>query len=151
MSVKYFINPKLKLVLYVCVGALTGQDFLSAVTEAARELGQSKERIDSIIDALDAYDELDLEDMKQATHVINNEIKDWDYPTKVAVYTMSKGVILLAEAITIISIGNLNLHGFSNIRELINWLELSGMEEELISFWIEARSSLQLASDTLNT
>jgi len=151
VSVKYFINPKLKLVLYVCVGALTGQDFLSAVTEAARELGQSKERIDSIIDALDAYDELDLEDMKQATHVINNEIKDWDYPTKVAVYTMSKGVILLAEAITIISIGNLNLHGFSNIRELINWLELSGMEEELISFWIEARSSLQLASDTLNT
>ena len=151
MSVKYFINPKLKLVLYVCVGALTGQDFLSAVTESARELGQSKERIDSIIDALDAYDELDLEDMKQATHVINNEIKDWDYPTKVAVYTMSKGVILLAEAITIISIGNLNLHGFSNIRELINWLELSGMEEELISFWIEARSSLQLASDTLNT
>lgn len=144
MPVRYFIDLKLSLVLYICEDTVTGDDFLAAVARAAREPKRNKDLMNSIIDMTDARGNIDLEDLRQAVNFISEKVNDWGFPPKAAIFTKNKGVILLANALNVISGGEVELKSFNSVGAIADWLKFDGYRDELTSFWIDARRSLLL-------
>ena len=144
MPIRYFIDLKLSLVLYICEDKVTGDDFLAAVARAAREPKRNKDLMNSIIDMTNARGNIDLEDVRQAVNFISEKVNDWGFPPKAAIFTKSTGIILLANALNVISGGEVELQSFNCVGAIADWLEFGDQKEELVSFWIDARRSLLL-------
>lgn len=93
--------------------------------------------MNSIIDMTNARGNIDLEDVRQAVKLISEKINDWGFPPKAAIFTKSTGIILLANALNVISGGEVELQSFNCVgaiadfsKERKNWFRFGLTPED---------------------
>ena len=140
VSVRYFINPKLNMLLYIFEGIATASEFFEAAGLA--ELDERRKwGMTTVLGLLEKELEFELPDLFYAVSYVNEQAKTGLEPEPLNIISNSKGIQLTVDAIKLFP-GKvpLKIDVFYTIEEAIMALGLSEQRQEVIQFWKESKS-----------
>ena len=139
MPIRYYISPELNIILFIGEGLMTGSEFFKAA-ESTKYDEHRKWGMTTIVDALSAETDFELEDMHLAIDFTNNLSTKNLEPEQVAVLTNSKGIQLISNAMKILpSKVPIKFDVFNTVDELISSLGFSERKQEFIQFYNESK------------
>ena len=134
MPIQYHFNPDLNIILFIGEELMTGSEFFKAVELASHDEYRKWGMI-TIVDALSAELDFELEDMHHAIEFTNNLSQKGLEPEQVAVLTNSKGIQLISNAIKIFpSKVPIKFDVYNTLDDLIYSLGSSERKQEFIQF-----------------
>ncbi len=135
MSIRYYINPELNIILFVGKGIVTGSEYFKAAGIATEDKLRKWGMV-TIIDVFSVETDFDLQDMKHAIEFNNELPKKGLEPEQVILLTESKGMHFIDEAIKALSSKiPIKFDVVSTLDELISLLNISERKQEFISFY----------------
>ena len=139
MPLRYYISPELNIILFIGEGLLTGSEFFK-VADLVEHDERRKWGMITIVDALSAETDFELEDMHHAIDFTNNLSQKGIEPEQVVVLTHSKGIQLISNAIKILSSKvPIKFDVYNTLDELISSLGFLEHKQEFIQFYNESK------------
>ena len=139
MPLRYYISPELNIILFIGEGLLTGSEFFKAADLVEHD-ERRKWGMVTIVDALSAEVDFELEDMHHVIDFTNNLSQKGLEPEQVVVLTYSKGIQLISNTIKMLSSKTpVKFDVFNTLDELISSLGFSEHKQEIIQFYNESK------------
>ena len=135
MTIRYYINPDLNIILYVGEKIVTGSEYFQAAKTASQDKLRKWGMV-TIIDVLSAEVDFELKDMRFAIDINDNLSEKGLEPEEVAILTHSKGIRLIADTIKLLpSNSAIKLEVFNTVEDLISSLGFSEQKQEFLEFY----------------
>lgn len=135
MTIRYYINPDLNIILYVGEKIVTGSEYFQAAKTASQDKLRKWGMV-TIIDVLSAEVDFELKDMRFAIDFNDKLSEKGLEPEEVAVLTHSKGIRLIADTLKLLpSNSAIKLEVFNTVEDLISSLGFSEQKQEFLEFY----------------
>ena len=135
MTIRYYINPDLNIILYVGEKIVTGSEYFQAAKTASQDKLRKWGMV-TIIDVLSAEVDFELKDMRFAIDINDNLSEKGLEPEEVAVLSHSKGIRLIADTLKLLpSNSAIKLEVFNTVEDLISSLGFSEQKQEFLEFY----------------
>ena len=135
MTIRYYINPDLNIILYIGEKIVTGSEYFQAAKTASQDKLRKWGMV-TIIDVLSAEVDFELKDMRFAIDINDNLSEKGLESEEVAVLSHSKGIRLIADTLKLLSSNSaIKLEVFNTVEDLISSLGFSEQEQEFLEFY----------------
>jgi hypothetical protein len=135
MSIRYYINPELNIILFVGKEIVTGSEYFRAANMAAQDKLRKWGMV-TIIDILSMETDFELQDLKHAIAINNTLPEKGLEPEQVIALTESKGMHFVGEAMKALSNKiPIKFEVASTLDEVISLLNIPERKQEFISFY----------------
>lgn len=129
MTTRYTILPELNLILYVCEGVITREEFYSVQEEVIHHKDDVPHMI-SILDLTRASLDFNLDDMKYAIEWSRTKIEQGHKFGPMAIITLDKGIKLVVDTLNLMSTKvDMDIKAFGSIEQAIAYLGLDHQQQ----------------------
>jgi hypothetical protein len=148
MPIRYNINLELNMLMFICRGAVTGEEFFQTA-EMIFSDSRRKPGLITIIDFFSASEDFHLKDIYEAIKRMERSSERGFEPGPVVLLSRSTGIHVLSDTFNLLrGKARFKMKAFHTMEDAIRWLDLLDLQQEIIQYWQETISLFENSSSS---